>query len=281
MISEIKGSRLRVIQVGGGIEVVLVQNTALEALLLDRNLIGLPFRSACRAATELFLRHLADELPREAAVSELAILSKGLVYQVADAYGTVFGKNLPMNLIATRRATVDQGVVSIEVTYRRFDAGGSSLIIGDTVASGATMCAALNEYAAAHALVSVTVLSYAGSIVGAERVAAFCSDRGISLRLVYGLAAFGLAPNGFDLSFLDPATVTDPSYVDRARALFAGRPVSAVGWDFGSQAMAPLKYRYLSWIEAERWGLLGTHAFAVAIEPPDRVSVEREAPSGF
>ena len=255
----------------------MAHNAALEALLLDRNLVGLPFRQACRAASVFFLQHLADDL-EPASVAELVILSKGLAYQISDAFAEVFRQNLPMNLIATRRSTVHAEDASIEVAYKRFDAGGDRLLIGDTVASGATICAALDEYSRSHKLRAVTVLSYAGSVVGAERITTYCQSRGIGVSLVYGLAAFGLASNGFDLSFLDPATVAEPQYIEHARGLFLGKAVSAVGWDFGSQSMAPLKYTQLAWLEAQRWGLDGNPAFDVARRPDDLQAIEREAP---
>lgn len=278
MITQVEASRITRVSLDSGVDVHLVHNAALEALLFDRNLIELPFRKTCLAASEFFLRHITDELAAAATLAELVILSKGLAYQLGEAYASVIGENLPTNLIATQRRSVLEDEVSIEVTYRRFDAGGETLLIGDTVASGATICSALAQYMQAHTLRSVFVLSYAGSVLGANRIAQFCQQNGIAFRLLYGLAAFGLAPNRFDLSFLDPATIAEPPYVERARLLFSNRAVSAVGWDFGSQSMAPQKYRYLSWVEAKRWDLEGDPALDVAVEPPDREAIERDAP---
>jgi hypothetical protein len=80
---------------------------------------------------------------------------------------------------------------------------------------------------------------------------------------------FGLGQNGFDLSFLHPDTVAREAYKERAQTQFDGRPVSAVGWDFGSQAISPGKYRQLCWIEAEMWGLQGAACLEVAQRPQD------------
>lgn len=49
----------------------------------------------------------------------------------------------------------------------------------------------------------------------------------------------------------------------------SGRAVSAVGWDFGSQCMAPRKYRHLGWVEAELWDLADSESFAFTEEPED------------
>jgi len=270
VITELAGSHARnLAECGDGQVLYVVENPTLEGLLFDRNSVGLTFKRACLDSTELFLRHLADELRREEDISELVVLSKGLSYQVNEAFANVFGETLPMNLIATRRAKVLTGDVQIEVSYSRIDEPTKSLIIGDTVASGATLLATLESYRSEHDLSSVYVLSYAGSLVGAKRIAEYCERNGLALRMVYGLGALGLAPNGFDLSFLDLETITDDRYRQKCRDLFSGNPVSAVGWDFGSQWMTPRKYRQLCWLEAEKWGMHGHPALAMEEEPTD------------
>ena len=165
---------------------------------------------------------------------------------------------------------------SVEISYTSFDGGGSTLLIGDTIASGATIIAALENYARYRTLRQVFIFSYAGSRRGAERISQHCSKIGIDATILLGLAAFGLGNNGFDLSFLHPDTDCIPEYKERAAKQFAGRAVSAVGWDFGSQATAPDKYRALCWIEAERWGLHGHDSLALACRPTNSVLVQRE-----
>ncbi|MFI7609533.1 hypothetical protein ACIBTV_31075 [Micromonospora sp. NPDC049366] len=256
----------------------LVHNSHLETLLFDRNLTELPFRRACLASSREFVRHIRDELDG-ADLAELTILSKGLVYQLAEAVALEAGRNLPANLVSTSRVAVASDDVTVDVSYARFDAGGSTLLIGDTVASGATIVAALSEYQRFHPVRQVYLLSYAGAVNGAARIADYCAANGIDCTMLFGLAAFGLADNGFDLSFLHPATVTWDAYRERARRQFAGKPVSAVGWDFGSQALAPDKYRQLCWVEADVWGLHGSPALAVARAPESLDALAHEAPA--
>ncbi|WP_395975101.1 hypothetical protein [Actinomadura sp. 1N219] len=253
----------------------LVHNTALEDLLFDRNLTGVEFRRACLRSSRHFIAHLADEFtPGDTA--ELMILSKGLVYQLGEATAAETGHNLPANLIATSRTAVSGGDASIEVQYACLEAPAGTLLIGDTVASGATITAALRCYTDSHSVRRVYVLSYAGTLSGATRITEFCARHGIEVTFLYGLAAFGLGDNGFDLSFLHPKTITRTAYADRAREQFSGRPVSAVGWDFGSQCMAPHKYRRLSWLEARIWGLTDAECFAAAEEPREMSDLAHE-----
>jgi hypothetical protein len=255
-------------RIGDGPRLYLVHNDPLEELLFDRNLVGAGFRRACLRSSRCFIAHLADELsPDETA--ELVILSKGLTYQLAEAVSAETGHNLPTNLIATSRTAVAHDTARIEVPYCCFEAPAETLLIGDTVASGETIITALRRFLDVHPLRRVFVISYAGTLVGATRIAEFCADRGIEATFLYGLAAFGLGDNGFDLSFLHPETVTRPGYAARAREQFSGRPVSAVGWDFGSQSMAPRKYRHLTWVESQVWGLTGAECLKVAEAPDD------------
>ncbi|MFI0355145.1 hypothetical protein [Actinomadura sp. 9N407] len=253
----------------------LVHNTALEELLFDRNLTGVAFRDACLRSSRHFIAHLADEY-RPADTAELIILSKGLVYQLASAVAAETGHNLPANMIATSRAAVSAQQARVEVPYEQFDAPADVLLIGDTVASGATIVTALRHFLDAHPLSQVYVVSYAGTLLGAGRIAEFCAERQVGVTFLYGLAAFGLGDNGFDLSFLHPGTVTSDRYVDRAQRQFSGKPVSAVGWDFGSQSMAPAKYRRLCWVEAELWDLHESDGLALTERPGDWAELVHE-----
>ncbi|GII78511.1 hypothetical protein Sru01_34930 [Sphaerisporangium rufum] len=252
----------------GGYRLFVAHNAALERLLFDRNLVGPGFRLACRAASRRFAAHLADE-HRPDDTAELMILSKGVVYQLADAVERRHGTTLPLNLVATSRVAVAGDAARVEIGYAQLEAPAGTLLIGDTVASGETIIAAVGHYLRRHHLERLQVVSYAGTLGGARRIAAFCAGHGVEATFLYGLAAFGLGRNGFDLSFLHPETVTRRAYVERAARQFSGRPVSAVGWDFGSQVVCPRKYRSLCWVEAEVWDLHGAPCLALAEEPGD------------
>jgi len=275
----VEGSSARDLELESGVKgLYLVENAPLEGLLFDRNVVGTEFKLLCLHSSKLFVRHLADELAASD-VTELVVLSKGLLYQLGSAVEAEMSSNLPTNLVATSRVAVSAEDAKVEVSYSSFDAGGSRLIIGDTVASGATLVAAIEKYTTVHHLEHVYVLSYAGALVGAARLAEYCKSRGVGLTMLFGLAAFGLGENGFDLSFLHPQTLAREEYRQRARAQFSGKAVSAVGWDFGSQVLSPAKYRALCWIEAEASGLHGSPAFAVEERPANFDLVRHESPA--
>jgi hypothetical protein len=277
MKADAPGSNARMVRLDGDTEVCIVENQPLEELLLNRKLTGVKFRQACLLSTRLFLRHILEELTSYP-VSELMILSKGLVYQLGEAFALETGRNLPTNIVAAMRARVEGEAAKIDLPYSRLDAGGDRLIIGDTVASGSTLIAVLDEYRLHHELSQVYLLSYAGSALGAKAVTKYCRARQIGLLIMYGLAAFGLGDNGFDLSFLHPDTVASREYVERAHVLYRGQQVSAVGWDFGSQMMAPDKYKRLSWVESRLLGIdEETFGGIIPVTNADEVWQEKDA----
>jgi hypothetical protein len=255
-----------------------MENDVLEKLLFNRSLIGIEFATLCRAATRFFLEHVRPEV--DAAhddISELTVLTKGLYYDVRRAFVEVFARNLEANFIATKRVSVQGGTVEVEVPYSDFSAPTRTLIIADTIASGATLSRAIEHYAAYTELRTAIVFSVAGSTVGARVLSRFCKNRGINLVLVYSLAAFGLAENGFDLAFLHPDTrCISPEYLDRARRVFENKPVSAVGWDFGSQVQSIRKYKMLCWLESEYWNMQDSAVFALREHSSDPRLVEKE-----
>ncbi|MBP2472312.1 hypothetical protein JOF53_001184 [Crossiella equi] len=276
MISQVGGSTVRNIGDESGCgSLHIVDNEPLRTLLFDRNLTGLPFRETCLEISRHFVGHVADEINKDDTV-ELLLLSKGLVYQLPVAVALELRRNLPVNLVATSRLKVLADDAKVDVSYARFDAPGSTLLIGDTVASGATVVAALEAYRSVHRVEELYVFSCAGATTGARRIEAYCQANGIRCTLLFGLAAFGLGHNGFDLSFLHPETITEPRYRELARAQFDGQAVSAVGWDFGSQAMSPAKYARLCWVEAEVHGLHGSPGLAREERPERLDALARE-----
>jgi hypothetical protein len=275
---KISGSRLERVSLPGVTNAFIISNSHLESILLDRNLVGLEFTKQCESSSQAFLEHFHQEitLSIQDSVAELMLLSKGLYYWMHNAFATVFGTNLEINFAATRRVEISEGSVRVEVPYFNFDSPAGTLILGDTIASGATICEALSLYQQHWELKRVFLFTIAGSIVGGQAISKFCESNGIDLTLAYGLAAFGLGSNGFDLSFLHPDTITSDNYREQAGQLYEGKPVSAAGWDFGTQAQATKKYRMLSWLEADKWGLLDSPAFSEKDPPDNPILVAKE-----
>lgn len=251
--------------------VLIAEAGSLERLMFNRNIVGTEFLKICGAASTEILSGLVGRFGSTFFddFAELVVLSKGLCYQLGAAAQTVLARSLDTNFIATRREEVGAEGARIGTSYTSFTSPANDIIIADTVASGATICAALEVYRRFAEVRRLIILSFAGSALGACAISGYCAGRGIELTLVYGLAVFGLARNGFDLSFLDPDTITADRHRRRATDAFQGRPVSAVGWDFGSQAYSPRKYAMLCWIEERYWNLVGSGVFQQTTPPTD------------
>ena len=270
---------LRATRLDGVNSLYIASNPWLEQLLFDRSLIGARFSRLCLQSVEAMVAHFERELSNPEDVAELVLLSKGAQYRLGEAIENTLGYRPQTNFLAASRNKVIGGEVTVGIDYASLDAPAKTAVIGDTVASGETVCTALEYYLQHHKLERVVLLSLAGSSVGAARISRFCSDQGIDLMMAFGLAAFGLADNGFDLAFLHPDTICADLYKRRAVEVFKNLPISAVGWDFGSQVQAIEKYRALCWVEAKYWGLDGSGLFVAAKQPTQRRQIEREYPA--
>lgn len=255
----------------------IIKNISLENILFNRNLIGLQFTENCELATYNYFRHFLPEIDSlEDNFAELIILTKGIYYWGHNAFAKAFNKNLQANFIYTSRDQVSEEGVKVVVRASNFDAPVKHLFIGDTIASGETICVALNEYLKYHDLEHVYIFSIVGSKIGGQKIYIFCKRKKIKLTIGYGLAAFGLAPNGFDLSFLHPDTITSEEYIEKAIVVYKGKPVSSAGWDFGTQAQATKKYKMLCWTEEKYWKLENSGVFKETKQPTDLRLIEKE-----
>jgi len=234
----------------------IVENGALEKLLFNRELVGLEFCDACHKASERFLEHISSDLPKKAdgKTAELMILSKGKYYFLHNSFRNTVNKNLECNFIATKRHVKVSGI-EVECLYKSFLSPADYILVGDTIASGLTARESLKTFFQYHIPKRVFFLTYYGTAIGGAVINEVCEQYNVELFLLYGLALFGLAENGFDLPFLHPDTITAEKYLEKAKAVFHGKQISALGWDFGSQSQSVQEYYRLWNDEKERWGI--------------------------
>jgi hypothetical protein len=98
--------------------------------------------------------------------------------------------------------------------------------------------------------------------VGGQRIVHAAIDLGLEVTFTHGLAAFGMAAQGWqlpdtDLPWLHPDTVTAARHRQRAEAALRGQPVCAIG-DWGLRCKNPRAYLQEWQAEAAFWGLTGT-----------------------
>jgi len=242
----------------------ILETPALESFLFDRTVVGIPLLNAAREATVHWLASLRDNnlLDSSEQVAGLTILTGGLYYGLQPAWQTVFGTLLPENFIGVKRHLDQRQQWFADYHYVSFEAPCDTVLIGDTVASGASVIQGLQafaEWAKPRGLRKVHFFSACGSRIGGQRIRAACAALDIQATFTHGLAAFGMAEQGWqlpdtDLPWLHPDTITQPHYLQRAQAAFQGKPVCAIG-DWGMRCKNPKAYLHEWQAEAEYWKL--------------------------
>jgi hypothetical protein len=247
----------------------ILDSSALEAFLFDRTVVGVPLLNAAREATTHWLGALRDNgllAPTDDAdAAGLTILTGGLYYGLQPAWQTVFGSLLPENFIGIKRHLDERNQWFADYHYVSFEAPCRTVLIGDTVASGASVSQGIRAFAdwgRTHGLEQVHFFSACGSLVGGRRIRQACANLGLKVTFTHGLAAFGMAEQGWqlpdtDLPWLHPDTITQPHYRRRAELAFEGKPVCAIG-DWGLRCKNPKAYLKEWHEEAAYWQLTST-----------------------
>lgn len=245
----------------------ILESPALEAFLFDRTVVGVPLLNAAREATTHWLAALRDRgrLLADDNVAGLTILTGGLYYGLQPAWQTVFGSLLPENFIGIKRHLDERNQWFADYHYVSFEAPCRTVLIGDTVASGASVSQGLRAFAdwgRAHGLEQVHFFSACGSRVGGQRIRQACVDLGLKATFTHGLAAFGMAEHGWqlpdtDLPWLHPDTISQPHHLQRAELAFQSKPVCAIG-DWGLRCKNPKAYLKEWHEEAAYWQLAST-----------------------
>jgi len=242
----------------------ILESPALEAFLFDRTVVGVPLLNAARDATTHWLAALWDNglLTAGDDAAGLTVLTGGLYYGLQPAWQTVFGSLLPENFIGIRRRLDERSRWMADNPYSSFEAPCRTVLVGDTVASGASAAQALRvfgDWGRERGLEQVHFFSACGSRAGARRICQTCAELGLNVTFTHGLAAFGLATQGWqlpdtDLPWLHPDTVTDLRHLRRAETAFRGKPVCAIG-DWGLRCKNPAAYLHEWQAEAAYWHL--------------------------
>lgn len=174
-------------------------------------LVGPELEKLAQQASCDFIRALPEDVTD---VVSLEILNGGHYYFVGPAFEEVRGVKCPISTLRAKRRLEDG-----EWKVRVWDEGGedlsnySALLIGDTVATGTTLCGTIKVVleriaAAGRPLPDVYVWTIAGasSVVGhptLQEIDETLRGHGRELSFYFANARFNLAPNGTDLRLVD------------------------------------------------------------------------------
>jgi hypothetical protein len=208
---------------------------------------------------------LALKGKKASSAAELMLLSGGLFYQLNSGFRKKFRLALPQCFLGIKRQRLEgtEGGFSAVATYENFESlpDNANIIIGDTIATGATLQKAVGYLLAALAerksrLESLTMCSLACSVKGAQAVkeagksvlAAFPEAK---VHLVVAEELFHLMPDGTDMRFLYPGAVMPQETRGRILRLYGeelGREMKCAVFDWGTRCKNPIRH-YAEFLE--------------------------------
>jgi len=215
-------------------------------------------------------------------VVESVLLTGGLYYQLNSGFKRKFGIALPQCFIGIKRQRVEgtEGGFIAVATYENFESlpDGANVIIGDMVATGATMQKSVYHLLDAlherhYGLKNIVICSLACSVTGAEiireaaeKVSAEFPRARVSLIVAEEL--FHLMPDGTDMRFLHPEAVMPDETRERILRNYGGylgREMKCAVFDWGTRCKNPVAH-YREFLE-----------FAHKFTPRARAAGEKEA----
>ena len=208
-------------------------------------LVGTPLAALARTASGDWIRTLAPQQLGATPVS-LEILNGGHYYYVAAALTDVTGLTAGVATVRAKRR-LEHGAWRVRVWERAGAplAGASSILIGDTLATGTTLngvlLSLLQELGAAPCP-PVFVFAIAGASACETALAPAASairQAGGQLHLAFANAAFHLAPDGTDLKFDGPAARWHPAAAAELPARLGGLRLKCACFDWGDRFRLP------------------------------------------
>lgn len=221
-------------------------------------------------SSEKFLKIFFEQHKKELAsidpesFCDLIPLSGSLYYHISDAFYNVFQRALPQVFIGVRRNFRDNQWVA-DISYRNIDSLPEKpfLIIGDTIATGSTLFAILHEIKKqVDEIQGIAIFSLAGARPGIQLLHKMEKIFGSETKIfVYQAnAIFGLLPNGTDMPWIHPDTITTTELlqkaIDRYGSYLAERWCTI--WDWGNRCNSSSRHledfietieRYLEQVE--------------------------------
>ena len=224
----------------------LIFSPAALDIVCSPHLVASPLAALAKQASADWLAGLsAEQLGASPVVLE--ILNGGHYYYVAEALAELSGRPVRVARLRAKRYLADGGEWGVRVWERSGAslAGATSLLIGDTIATGTTLAGVLKEV-----LKELREEGSSGtlppfhifSIAGAAQAEPVLSLSAAQLTLTYANAAFSLHPNGTDLRFSGPGSRWHPRAAAQLPARLEGLEPRCAVYDWGDRFTAPEKH---------------------------------------
>ncbi|MBU0532049.1 hypothetical protein KKB44_01000 [Candidatus Micrarchaeota archaeon] len=192
-------------------------------------------------------------------IVEFILLAGGLYYYIARGFRTVHDYALPQCFLGIKRQRIEgtEGQFKAVSTYENFESlpKNALVMIGDTIATGATVIRAINELERASAEINGTidkliVFSLACSTEGARRLKKLEekmieTNPDFKFYLIVAEQLFHLMPDGTDLRFLkEDAIMPDETrnYTLEKYGKSLGKEMKCAVFDWGTRCKNPKKH---------------------------------------
>ncbi|HQT45357.1 MAG TPA: hypothetical protein PLO51_05225, partial [Candidatus Micrarchaeota archaeon] len=202
----------------------IISSEKFRHVLFKPYLAGKRLQDSMESAGEVFVRAISDTAikgERLDSLVELVYLSGGLFYNIPTGFKRVHNFAIPQCFIGIQRVRIEgsEGEFSARVGYENFEAlpKEAVVIIGDTIATGATMFRGLQSLANALdekgiRMKKLVVCTLAGSAEGARKIQHAheklkAAHPGLDTYLFAAEQFFTLMPDGTDLRFLEKNSI--------------------------------------------------------------------------
>ncbi len=213
------------------------------------------------------VKHLLQK-KRASEVVELVYLAGGLYYFLSHGFSQIFKKNLPQCFIGIQRSRIEgtEGSFTAKMSYENFESlpDNATVLIGDTIATGATMAKGLLALEAAlqeknYSLNEIIIFSLAAATEGLRKIKRIEEKLKLSfpdskLTLVVSEQLFTLMPNGTDMHFFGNDSIMPEE--TRAHTLkeygeWLGNHMQCAVFDWGTRCKNPMRHyrEFLEYIE--------------------------------
>ncbi|MEM4137716.1 MAG: hypothetical protein QXV64_02390 [Candidatus Anstonellaceae archaeon] len=197
---------------------------------------------------------LKNKTPRKTLV-ELVLLSGGLFYNLNFGFKKLFNFSLPQCFLGISRFMLPQkfGEFDARIDYSNFEAlqDNATIVIGDTLATGATLSKAIEHLKKISEeknkkINSIFFVTLAGSKKGAIAFKkALEKFENINSAIIFAHQVFHLMPDGTDLRFFGPDVIIPPPTKSQTQKFYGeelGKNFKCAVFDWGTRCKNPLAH---------------------------------------
>ncbi len=243
-------------------ETFIICCDAATNILYNPHIAGKDLQDRMEKVAEVFIDAAGRTVlkgKRISQLSEVVFLSGGLYYQLNYGFKAQYGQALPQSFLGIKRQRIEgsEGGFTAEATYENFESlpDNATVIIGDTIATGATLQKGIFHVLDAfkekgYTLENLVVCSLACSVDGAIKMKEV--ERRLELDfpkahayLFVAEELFHLMADGTDLRFFFPDAVmpdeTRERILDRYGE-YLGREMKCAVFDWGTRCKNPIAH---------------------------------------